>query len=120
VKPRAIKQVLVTVVALLGAVSIIAPVVAQSQNGKGKGKRDKGDFVRGHENSKAKRVTPPKTELEAIVNRRVAAYGIVELELPEDRMVDLVAVRHADGTVTYQHLAEGESLPAQDKQGEVK
>ena len=54
------------------------------------------------------------------MNRRVAAYGIVELELPEDRMVDLVAVRHADGTVTYQHLAEGESLPAQDKQGEVK
>ena len=117
-KARAIKQVLVTVVALLGAVSIVAPVVAQSQNGKSK--RDKGDFVRGNENSKAKRVTPPENEQEAVVNRRVAAYGIVELELPEDRMVNLVAVHHADGTVTYQHLAEGESLPAQDKQGEVK
>ncbi len=117
-KPRAIKQVSVTVVALLGAVSIIAPVVAQSQNGKGK--RDKGDFVRGHANSKAQRVTPPKTEQEAIESRRITAQGIVELQLPEDRMVNLVAVRHADGTVTYQHLAEGESLPAQDKQGEVK
>lgn len=117
-KPRAIKQVLLTVAALLGAASIVVPAVAQSQNGKSK--RDKGDFVRGNENSKAKRITPPKTEQEAIANARVAARGIVELELPEDRMVNLVAVHHADGTVTYQHLAEGESLPAQDKQGEVK
>lgn len=117
-KSRAIKQVLLAVAALLGAASIVVPAVAQSQNGKSK--RDKGDFVRGNENSKAKRVTPPRTEQEAVASKRVAAYGIVELQLPEDRMVDLVAVRHADGTVTYQHLAEGESLPAQDKQGEVK
>ena len=117
-KPRAIKQVLLTVAALLGAASIVVPAVAQSQNGKSK--RDKGDFVRGNENSKAKRVTPPRTEQEAIASKRVAVGGIVELQLPEDRMVNLVAVRHADGTVTYQHLAEGESLPAQDKQGEVK
>lgn len=117
-KPRAIKQVLLTVAALLGAASIVVPAVAQSQNGKSK--RDKGDFVRGNENSKAKRVTPPRTEQEAIASKRVAARGVVELQLPEDRMVNLVAVRHADGTVTYQHLAEGESLPAQDKQGEVK
>ena len=117
-KPRAIKQVLLTVAALLGAASIVVPAVAQSQNGKSK--RDKGDFVRGNANSKAKRVTPPRTEQEAIASRRIAAHGIVELQLPEDRMVNLVAVHHADGTVTYQHLAEGESLPAQDKQGEVK
>lgn len=117
-KSRAIKQHLLTAAALLGAASIVVPAVAQSQNGKSK--RDKGDFVRGNEKSKAKRVTPPKTEEEAIAGKRVAARGIVEMELPEDRMVNLVAVRHADGTVSYQHLAEGESLPAQDPQGEVK
>src|SRR5690606_38454971 len=55
VKSRAIKQVLLTAVALLGAASIVVPAVAQSQNGKSK--RDKGDFVRGNANSKAKRVT---------------------------------------------------------------
>lgn len=117
-KSRTITQGLLAVAVLLGAASIIAPVVAQSQNGKGN--RDKADFVRGNENSKAKRVTPPRTEQEAIASKRVAARGIVELQLPEDRMVNLVAVHHADGTVTYQHLAEGESLPAQDQQGEVK
>lgn len=117
-KPRAITQVLLTAAALLGAASIVVPVAAQSQNGKNN--RDKADFVRGNATSKAKRVTPPSTEQEAVATRRVAARGIVELQLPEDRMVNLVAVRHADGTVTYQHLAEGESLPAQDKQGEVK
>lgn len=112
------KRALITAAVLLGAVSIVATAAAQSQAGKGK--RDKGDFVRGNENTKAKRVVPPRTEQEAIATKRVAARGIVELQLPEDRMVNLVAVRHADGTVTYQHLADNESLPAQGQQGEAK
>ena len=111
-------RTLVTAAVLLGVVSMAATAAAQSQSGKGK--RDKGDFVRGNENSKAKPVVQPKTEQAAIATKRVAARGIVELQLPEDRMVNLVAVRQADGTVTYQHLAEGDSLPAQNTQGEIK
>ena len=112
------KRALLIVAVLLGAASIVATAAAQSQAGKGK--RDKGDFVRGNENTKAKRVAPPRTEQEALAKKRFAAHGIVELQLPEDRMVNLVAIRHADGTVTYQHVADGEPLPAQDPQGEVK
>lgn len=113
------RNLLATAAVLLGAVSVVAPAAAQSQIGKGQ--RDLGDFVRGNENSKGKRVTPPKNEQEAIARKRTTARGVVELQLPEDRMVNLVAVRDADGTVVgYRHEAEGETLPAQAAQGEVK
>ena len=112
------KRALLIAAVLLGVVSIAATAAAQSQAGKSK--RAKADFVRGNENTKAKRVTPPKTEQEAVAKRRLATHGIVELQLPEDRMVNLVAVRHADGTITYRHVADGEPMPTQNPQGEVK
>ncbi len=114
------RNLLATAAVLLGAASVVAPVAAQSQIGKGK--RDLGDFVRGNENSKAKRVAPPKNEQEAIARKRVTALGVVELHLPEDRMVNLVAVRNADGVVVgYQHEAEGDTHPVHAAaQGEVK
>jgi hypothetical protein len=112
------RNALATVVVLLGAAAIVAPVAAQTKIDKPK--RDRADFVRGNENSKAKRVTPPKNEQEAVARKRTVARGVLELQLPEDRMVNLVAVRNADGTVSYQHLAEGQTLPAQASQGEVK
>jgi len=118
VKSTTPKRALVIAAFLLGVVSIAAAAAAQPQAGKSK--RDKADFVRGKENTKAKRVTPPRTEVEAVAQRRFTRQGIVELQLPEDRMVNLVAVRHADGTVTYQHVADGEPLPSQNPQGEVK
>ena len=112
-------NLLATAAVLLGAVSVAMPAAAQSQIGKGK--RDLGDFVRGNENSKAKRVAPPKTEQEAIARKRVTAQGVVELQLPEDRMVNLVAVRGADGTVVgYRHQDESETPQAPATQGEVK
>ena len=112
------RNLVATLAVLLGAISVVAPAAAQSQTGKGK--RDLGDFVRGNENSKARRVTPPKTEQEAIARKRVTARGVVELQLPEDRMVNLVAVRDADGMVVgYRHEGEGENHQPQ-AQGEVK
>ena len=114
------RNLLATAAVLLGTVSVVAPAAAQSQIGKGQ--RDLGDFVRGNENSKSKRVAPPKTEQEAIARKRVTAQGQVELQLPEDRMVNLVAVRNADGVVVgYQHEAEGDAHPVPAAlQGEVK
>lgn len=117
-KSTTIKRALVTAAILLGVVSLAATAAAQSQAGKSK--RAKADFVRGNENTKAKRVVPPRTEQEAVAKRRLATHGIIELQLPEDRMVNLVAVRHADGTVTYQHVADGEPMPTQQPKGEVK
>lgn len=112
------RNLLATAAVLLGAASVVAPVAAQSQIEKGK--RDLGDFVRGNENSKGKRVAPPKTEQEAVARKRVTAQGLVELQLPEDRMVNLVAIRNADGTMSYRHQ-DGNATPVeQAAQGEVK
>lgn len=107
-----------TAAVLIGAASIVAPAAAQSQIGKGK--RDQGDFVRGNENSKGKRVAPPRNEQEAIARKRVTQRGVVEMQLPEDRMVNLVAVRNAEGVVVgYRHQEDG-STPAVAPQGEIK
>lgn len=115
VRPR---NALPVVVVLLVAAAIVTPATAQTKIEKPK--RDRADFVRGNENSKAKRVTPPKNEQEAIARKRTVAHGVVELQLPEDRMVNLVAVRNADGVVVgYQHQDETAPSP-QAQQGEVK
>ncbi|MEO6104523.1 MAG: hypothetical protein ABIP44_12935 [Pseudoxanthomonas sp.] len=117
-KPSTPSKALITAAMLLGAATIVAPAAAQSQIVKGK--RDQGDFVRGYDNTKGKRIVPPKTEQEAIARKRTTARGVVELQLPEDRMVNLVAVRNPDGVVVgYQHQAEAAPSP-QAAQGEVK
>lgn len=109
---------LVTAAVMFGAAAIVAPAAAQTQIGKGK--RDQGDFVRGNENSKGARVAPPKTEQEAVARKRTTARGVVEMQLPEDRMVNLVAVRNADGVVVGYRHQEDASSPAVAPQGEVK
>ncbi|MDQ3205631.1 MAG: hypothetical protein M3Q40_03815 [Pseudomonadota bacterium] len=90
-----------------------------------KGKPDRSDFVRGNANSKSKPVDLPKTEREAVAEARLTPAGIVEMQLPEDRMVNLVAVKRADGTVEMMHLdddaAHDHATPAPAKpQGEIE
>jgi len=115
------KKLLLVTAMFAGLASMMASAAPQSDNSKKK--RDNGDFVRGHANTKEARVVVPKTEQEAVANKRVVAAGIIEMELPEDRMVNLVEVKNADGTVSYMHVPEGEDIPTTDAgqaQGEVK
>ncbi len=121
-KSTTLRRALCVAAALIGAGGIAATALAQDQgkNGNGNGKRDRADFVRGNASSKAPRVVPPKNEQEAIAARKVTAAGIIEMQLPEDRMVNLVRIENADGSVSYEHLAEGQTLPAKAQQGEVE
>lgn len=91
---------------LAGAVLCAASITVMAAPPAGKGKRDLADFVRGKPNTKAPRVQLPKTEAEAIAERRITSAGIVEMQLPEDRMVNLVQVKRADGTVVFAHQAD--------------
>jgi hypothetical protein len=107
--------VLATAMVLTGAAfAVVAAPPA------GKGKREKADFVRGKSNTRAARVTPPKNEREALATRRVTASGIVEMQLPEDRMVNLVAVRRADGSVALVHQGENDTHRHAAPQGDVE
>jgi len=56
-------------------------------------------FVRGDASSKARPHVAPRSEREAVARKTYLANGIVAMELPEDRMVNLVAVRQPDGSV---------------------
>ena len=60
-------------------------------------------FVLGHASSKTKRHVAPRTEREALAKKQFVRSGVIAMELPEDRMVNLVAVPRADGTVEVLH-----------------
>lgn len=68
-------------------------------------------FLRGDASTKAAPVKPPKDEAAAVAAKRVVAGGIVELQLPEDRMLELTAIKRADGTIEIGHNPLG--APAQ-------
>ena len=89
-----------------GAVLAVASFAVAALPPVGPSRRAPEDFVRGKSNTRAARIVPPKTERQAIAQRRLAMAGIVELELPEDRMVDLVAVKRADGRTVLVHEDE--------------
>lgn len=61
-------------------------------------------FLRGDASSKAPRIPAPKNEAEAIAAKRVLANGIIEIQLPADRMLELTAIKRADGTVEVRHI----------------
>lgn len=69
----------------------------------GKGKLSS-SFVRGDAASRAAPVVLPQSEREALAERRVISADIVEMQLPEDRIVNLAAVRRADGSVAVGHV----------------
>ncbi len=63
-------------------------------------------FLRGDASSKGKRVVMPRTESEAVAAKRVLPAGVVEIPVPEDRLMNVYAVKRADGTYTTSHEAK--------------
>lgn len=88
---------------LASAATVAAP------GGAGNKGRDRAAFSRGEPSSKAKRVKLPPTEAVAIANKRIVAHGIVELQLPEDRIVNLDAVKNLDGSIRIDHGVAGDA-----------
>ena len=97
----------------LAAIGILAgaPALAAQNPEKAAAKALKREaFLAGKAASKRAPVVQPKTETESVATRRVLAEGIVEMQLPEDRMVELVEIRRPDGTVFVGH--RGDEAPA--------
>lgn len=105
---------------LAGAVLCAAGFTVMAAPPAGKGKRELADFVRGKANTKAPRVELPRTEAEAVAERRMTSAGIIELQLPEDRMVNLAQVKRADGTVVFVHQADDATHDHVEPKGEVE
>lgn len=68
-------------------------------------------FVLGEDSSMAAPAELPQTEDEAVAAQHEVADGIVAMELPEDRLLELVAVRRADGTLEISHQPVGAPMP---------
>jgi hypothetical protein len=82
------------------------PVLAAQPQNPGNGERkaaQRAAFLRGDASTKAPPKQQPSTEAEALAARKVLPNGIIELQLPEDRMLELTAVRNADGSLTVGH-----------------
>ena len=95
------------VLAVIGIV-ISAPALAAQDPDKAAAKAAakearRAAFLNGAPSSKARAVVQPKTESEAVAAQRVVSAGIVEMQLPEDRMLELVEIKHADGSVSVGH-----------------
>lgn len=86
----------------LASGGLLAATPTDAGNGGNKGLQ-RSAFVRGDAASKVKRHKAPKTEREAVAAKQVVAHGIVAMELPEDRMVNLVAIKRADGSIEIGH-----------------
>lgn len=68
-------------------------------------------FVLGAASSKAKLHVSPKNEQQAIATKRVVRAGVIAMELPEDRAMNLVAVRRTDGTTEIREELAGATAP---------
>jgi hypothetical protein len=55
----------------------------------------------------------PRTEAEALRTKVEYANGMVSMDVPEDLMTELVAVRRADGTVEIVHGEAGQAANAE-------
>ncbi len=88
------------VVLLAGAATVMA---AQPQNNDEKKPPKRAAFLRGDASTKAAPIKQPKDEAQAIAARRTVVDGIVEMQLPEDRMLELTAIKRADGTIEIGH-----------------
>ncbi|MDQ3040485.1 MAG: hypothetical protein M3Q51_02265 [Pseudomonadota bacterium] len=78
-------------------------LAAQPQNNSERGAAKRAAFLSGDASTKEAPVKQPRTEAEAVATKRELAGGIVELQLPEDRMLELTAIKRADGTIEIGH-----------------
>lgn len=117
---RTTQRVCCLAACMAAGILVMAPAMAAQDQNKAAEKAAakaarKAAFLRGDASTRAKPVVPPRSEREAVAAKRVLANGIVEMHLPEDRMLELVAVKQADGTVVVGH---GDAAPAR-KLGEA-
>lgn len=92
-------------IAVLGVVAIAGAQAAQPADVAAKKELRRQAFLQGKAASKVVPQKQPRNEREALATRRVTQSGIVEMQLPEDRMLELTAVRRADGTIAVGHQA---------------
>lgn len=64
-------------------------------------------FVLGAASSKAKPHVSPKNEQQALATKRYVRAGVVSMELPEDRVVYMVAITNPDGSTRIVEEAAG-------------
>lgn len=69
-------------------------------------------FVLGAASSKAKPHVSPKNEAQALATKRYVRAGVISMELPEDRAVNLVQLRNPDGSTRIVEEAVGAAAPA--------
>lgn len=83
-----------------------ADAAQPSQNAQAKAAQ-RAAFMRGDASTKVRPQPQPQTEQEALATKREVMPGVIEMQLPEDRMVELVLVRDADGTTRMVHRPVG-------------
>lgn len=92
---------------VLGAIALFClcgqALAAQPQANAERKAAQRAAFLRGDASTKAAPKPQPQTEAEAVAERTVLPNGIIEMELPEDRMLELTAIRNADGTISIGH-----------------
>jgi hypothetical protein len=84
----------------VAAVPVMAAQPAEKANEKA---AKRAAFLRGDAATRKQPQVQPSNEQEALRTRRQVAPGVIEMKLPEDRMLNLVLVRHADGTSEIVH-----------------
>ena len=87
-------------VSVAGSSAMAAP---QSETANAKAAK-RAAFLRGDDSTRVAPKRLPQNEAEAVATKRQVMPGVVEMELPEDRMVELVLIRNADGSTEMVHL----------------
>lgn len=99
------RKTCVLATAVLGVLAIAGAHAAQPADVAAKKELRRQAFLQGKAASKVLPQKQPRNEREAMATRRVTPSGIVELKLPEDRMLELTAIRRADGSIDVGHHA---------------
>ena len=92
-------------IAVLGILAIAGAQAAQPADVAAKKELRRQAFLQGKAASRVVPQKQPRNEREALATRRVTNSGIVEMKLPEDRMLELTAIRRADGSIDVGHHA---------------
>ena len=115
------KHVLVAVAAIAGVGAVTAAIAQPPEFVRAEQQRKA--FVRAEASSKASRPVQPATEAQAVQEMKVLPGGVIEIPLPEDRMLYVNRVVDAQGKVHVGHVEPRQSAhthaPApQEKHGD--
>lgn len=101
------KHVLVAVAAIAGVGAVTAAIAQPPEFVRGEQQRKA--FVRAEASSKASRPAQPATEAEAVQQMKVLPGGVIEIPLPEDRMLYVNRVVDAQGKAHVGHVEPRQS-----------